>query len=227
MNPLTFAWQPFIIVYERFAMIAMATGVAERITQRRRERRVRRGNCRVALSAASALSAPPRDLAQQRRTNALSSVPAVPVPPHGPTGEIPDMPFPSWSHGRRLSALAVLAASTAMACADGPTNTTPPVVPPPVVPISYVAGQSYFGRNGYVEYIAGNTPVILTAPHGGTLSPSSIPDRTASACGGSATITLAPSPANKMAMAFPMPDAAPVTIAVLFSSFFIVLNLSL
>jgi len=50
-----------------------------------------------------------------------------------------------------------------------------------------VAGQSYFGRNSYVEYVAGNAPVILTAPHGGALTPSSIPDRTAAACGGSAT----------------------------------------
>ncbi len=54
-------------------------------------------------------------------------------------------------------------------------------------PIAYTAGQSYFGRNGYIEYIAGNAPVILTAPHGGALTPSTIPDRTASLCGGTAT----------------------------------------
>lgn len=48
-------------------------------------------------------------------------------------------------------------------------------------PISYVAGQSYFGRNGYIEYVAGNAPVILTAPHGGSLTPTGIPDRTAAA----------------------------------------------
>ena len=54
-------------------------------------------------------------------------------------------------------------------------------------PDPYVAGQSYYGRNGYVEYIAGNAPVLLTAPHGGTLTPSTIPDRTAALCGGAAT----------------------------------------
>ncbi|WP_310568872.1 hypothetical protein [Gemmatimonas sp.] len=97
------------------------------------------------------------------------------------------MSFPPWLNRSRWPTLAVLLALAASACADGPTDTTPPVVPTPVPPVSYVAGQSYFGRNGYVEYIAGNTPVILTAPHGGTLSPSSIPDRTASACGGTAT----------------------------------------
>jgi hypothetical protein len=86
----------------------------------------------------------------------------------------------------------LLSALALSACLGGPTDTTPPVTPPPVVPptpvpVTYVPGQSYLGRNGYVEYIAGNSPVILSAPHGGLLTPSSIPDRTASACGGSAT----------------------------------------
>lgn len=72
----------------------------------------------------------------------------------------------------------------ALSCGGTPlTDTTPPVVTPP----TYAAGQSYFGRNAYVEYIAGNAPVILTAPHGGSLTPASIPDRTALACGGAAT----------------------------------------
>lgn len=42
----------------------------------------------------------------------------------------------------------------------------------------YEAGQVYFGRNGYVEYRAGNLPLILTAGHGGALEPEEIPDRT-------------------------------------------------
>jgi hypothetical protein len=42
----------------------------------------------------------------------------------------------------------------------------------------YVAGQSSFGRNNYVEYIAGNGPLIISAPHGGSLEPGEIPDRT-------------------------------------------------
>lgn len=41
----------------------------------------------------------------------------------------------------------------------------------------YVAGQSYFGANNYIEYRAGNLPIILTAPHGGSLTPGGIPDR--------------------------------------------------
>ncbi len=47
---------------------------------------------------------------------------------------------------------------------------------------SYTPGQSYFGTNGYVEYLAGNLPIILTAPHGGLLSPASIPDRDCVGC---------------------------------------------
>ena len=40
------------------------------------------------------------------------------------------------------------------------------------------AGTSYFGRNGYVEYIAGDLPLIISAPHGGTLTPVELPNRT-------------------------------------------------
>ena len=43
---------------------------------------------------------------------------------------------------------------------------------------AYVAGEVYFGRNDYIEYRAGDLPVILSAPHGGLLEPSEIPDRT-------------------------------------------------
>ena len=53
----------------------------------------------------------------------------------------------------------------------------------------YVPGRSYFGAANYIEYIAGDAPVILTAPHGGSLNPSTIPDRTDARCGGSATTT--------------------------------------
>ncbi|NNF14930.1 MAG: hypothetical protein HKN72_17005 [Gemmatimonadetes bacterium] len=49
-------------------------------------------------------------------------------------------------------------------------------VPPDVA--EYEAGVSYFGRNGYVEYIPGTLPVILSAPHGGDLTPSEIAERT-------------------------------------------------
>jgi hypothetical protein len=42
---------------------------------------------------------------------------------------------------------------------------------------NYQPGAHYFGRNHYVEYIAGDMPVIFSAPHGGALTPPEIPDR--------------------------------------------------
>lgn len=78
-------------------------------------------------------------------------------------------------------------------CADAPTvpraapDARPVSAPALAIPPGpYVPGQSYFGRNGYVEYLAGNAPLILSVPHGGNLIPAEIPDRTAAACGGAA-----------------------------------------
>lgn len=38
-------------------------------------------------------------------------------------------------------------------------------------------GKAYFGRNRYVEYIAGDLPFVLSAPHGGREKPEELPDR--------------------------------------------------
>ena len=43
---------------------------------------------------------------------------------------------------------------------------------------SFAVGQTYFGFNDYTEFIAGNYPIIISAPHGGYLKPAEIPDRT-------------------------------------------------
>lgn len=51
----------------------------------------------------------------------------------------------------------------------------------------YVVGNSYFNSNNYVEYIYGNLPIIISAPHGGSLKPASIPDRNNTSCGISTT----------------------------------------
>ena len=54
-----------------------------------------------------------------------------------------------------------------------------PTTPEQTFPeITYTPGEYYGDALGYVEYLAGNTPIIITVPHDGTLSPSSIADRT-------------------------------------------------
>lgn len=47
---------------------------------------------------------------------------------------------------------------------------------------SYQAGQTYRSPDGYIEYIAGNFPLLLTAPHGGELAPTTLPDRVCANC---------------------------------------------
>lgn len=46
----------------------------------------------------------------------------------------------------------------------------------------YNAGETYYGTNEYIEYHAGDLPIIISAPHGGYLTPESIPDRDCSTC---------------------------------------------
>ncbi len=47
---------------------------------------------------------------------------------------------------------------------------------------SFIPGNSYLDLTNYVEYIAGNLPVVISVPHGGYLEPSSIPNRSCSGC---------------------------------------------
>ena len=45
-----------------------------------------------------------------------------------------------------------------------------------------VPGETYYDSTGFVEYRAGNLPIILSAPHGGDWQPDSIPDRDCVGC---------------------------------------------
>ena len=81
--------------------------------------------------------------------------------------------------------LAVIAA-----CSSGDTATNEPTAPPaattpaqPTGPVgTLTVGQSYSDKAGYVEYVVGDAPLVLVAPHGGALTPAGLPDRTCSAC---------------------------------------------
>lgn len=49
---------------------------------------------------------------------------------------------------------------------------------------TYIPGETYWGTNAYIEYIAGDLPIIIGAPHAGYLTPDDIPNRTWGTMGG-------------------------------------------
>jgi hypothetical protein len=40
-------------------------------------------------------------------------------------------------------------------------------------------GNSVFGQRNFIEYVPGELPLVIAAPHGGRLTPAEIPNRTA------------------------------------------------
>ena len=42
--------------------------------------------------------------------------------------------------------------------------------------LGYNIGESYFGSEGFIEYIPGDAPLIFCAPHGGYEKPTNMPD---------------------------------------------------
>lgn len=48
---------------------------------------------------------------------------------------------------------------------------------------SVPAGQTVFGKHEFVEYVVGNLPIVISVPHGGSLKPPTIPDRTLGTAG--------------------------------------------
>lgn len=48
--------------------------------------------------------------------------------------------------------------------------------------IAQIPGQSYLDATGYIEYIAGDYPLIISVPHGGYEVPNDIADRNCNGC---------------------------------------------
>ena len=67
-----------------------------------------------------------------------------------------------------------LVALFGLACGGGGT----PIVEPLPPPTGFQPGVPVFGQRSFVEYVPGELAVIISAPHGGSLAPTEIPDRT-------------------------------------------------
>ncbi len=74
---------------------------------------------------------------------------------------------------RATLSLCFAAALCVVACSE------PPASPSPGSSVcANTAGAVCFGRNNYVEYAVGDLPIVISVPHGGALTPATIPDRT-------------------------------------------------
>ncbi len=76
---------------------------------------------------------------------------------------------------KSLIALTLLTTIILLGCSDS-NRATQSTVPTPTV--IYTPGEIVSDGQGYVQYRVGNTPVIITVPHDGTLVPSTMADRT-------------------------------------------------
>jgi hypothetical protein len=77
----------------------------------------------------------------------------------------------------RVGALGALVALALASCDLMPA---PVASPPPAGP--FVTGTAVFEANGWIEYVPGDAPLIIVAPHGGRVKPFRLPERKCEAC---------------------------------------------
>ncbi len=56
------------------------------------------------------------------------------------------------------------------------------IIPQILFAQTFIPGKTYFDSLGYVEYRAGNLPIIISATHGGSMEPGILPDRICNGC---------------------------------------------
>lgn len=76
----------------------------------------------------------------------------------------------------------------AQACGGSGSPASPS--PHPSTSCTPAPGVTCFGRQQYVEYAAGDLPIVVSVPHGGALTPATIPNRTGTTVTDSNTIEL-------------------------------------
>jgi hypothetical protein len=78
---------------------------------------------------------------------------------------------------KRVPAVAALIALLALATCgkDAPSTPTPTSTPATCNP---TPGTTCYGKQQYVEFTAGAFPIVISVPHGGSVAPAAIPDRT-------------------------------------------------
>ena len=74
----------------------------------------------------------------------------------------------------RRAACALLLGAAALPALRAATPARPDT---PAAPAAKTPGTAYFGTARYIEYVAGDLPIVLTSPHGGRLRPAAVADR--------------------------------------------------
>lgn len=86
---------------------------------------------------------------------------------------------------RRYAIIYILLAAGTLAFSAGCKKSDAPGAPGPVAS-GWKPGDVFYDKEHWTECVVGSMPLIITVPHGGTLAPANIPDRS---CPGIVTVT--------------------------------------